>query len=104
MISNVSPTASASAVNVDPILAILNFQLIPPLVSIDANPMNGLITIIESPVVKHILLPSSASIHNYLLTHITIINNERMASLHLYIYNNILLYLKTKLKLQKSFN
>jgi hypothetical protein len=85
MISSVSPITSVSTVNVDAILAILNFQLIPSLISINANPMNGLFTIFEPSVAKHVLLPSSVSIHNYLLTHITNINNERMASLYLYI-------------------
>jgi hypothetical protein len=38
MISGVPPIASASAVKVDAILAILNFHLIPSLISIAANP------------------------------------------------------------------
>jgi hypothetical protein len=45
MISSVSSIASGSAVNLDASLAILNFQLIPSLISIDVNPMNGLFTI-----------------------------------------------------------
>jgi hypothetical protein len=56
MISSVSQNASASAVNVDTILAILNFQLIPSLVAINANPMNGPFSIFEPSVAKHLLV------------------------------------------------
>jgi hypothetical protein len=53
MISGVSPIASASAEEVDAILAILNFQLIPSLISIDANHTNGLFSIFEQSAVKY---------------------------------------------------
>jgi hypothetical protein len=42
IISRVSPIGSASTVNVDAILAILNFLLRPSFITINANPMNGL--------------------------------------------------------------
>jgi hypothetical protein len=43
--SSVSPIASASAVKVDAILAILNSQPIPSLISIDATPTNDLFSV-----------------------------------------------------------
>jgi hypothetical protein len=56
MISSVSPVASASAVNVDAILAILNFQLIPSLTSIYANPTIGFFYVLEQSMAKHLLV------------------------------------------------
>jgi hypothetical protein len=41
---------------VDAILAILNFQLRPSFVSIDANPTTGLSFISEPSVAKHLLV------------------------------------------------
>jgi hypothetical protein len=38
MISGVLPVANTSAVNMDAILALLNFQLVPSLITSDANP------------------------------------------------------------------
>jgi hypothetical protein len=49
MISSVSPIASASALKVDAILAILTFQLIPSLISIVANPMNDCSPFLSRP-------------------------------------------------------
>jgi hypothetical protein len=54
MISSVSPISNASAVNVDAILDILNFQLRPSFISIDANPTNGLFSVFEPSVSKHL--------------------------------------------------
>jgi hypothetical protein len=45
MTSNVSPIASASALNVDGTLDILNFMLQSSYTSIDANPTSGLSSI-----------------------------------------------------------
>jgi hypothetical protein len=56
MIVSVSPIASASAVNVDAMLAIPNFQLIPSFITIDANRTNGLFSIFEPSVAKHLLV------------------------------------------------
>jgi hypothetical protein len=56
MISSASPITSASAVNVDAILAILDFQLIPSLISIDWNPRNGFFSIFEPSVAKILLV------------------------------------------------
>jgi hypothetical protein len=55
-IYSVSPIASASAVNVDAILAIPNFQLIQSLITIDANHTNDLFSIFEPSVAKHLLV------------------------------------------------
>jgi hypothetical protein len=57
MISSVSKIDSASAVKVDAILATLNFQLIPSLMSIAANPTNGSFSIFEPSVGKYLLIP-----------------------------------------------
>lgn len=47
--------ASASAVNVDAISAILNFQLVPSLISTDGNPRNVSFSIFEPSVAKYLL-------------------------------------------------
>jgi hypothetical protein len=56
MISSVFPIASASAVNVDAILAVLNFLLRPSFISIDGNHTNGLSSIFEPAMEKHLLV------------------------------------------------
>jgi hypothetical protein len=56
MIFSVSPVASVSAMKVDAILAILNFQLIPSHIYRDANSTNGLFSIFEPSVAKYLLV------------------------------------------------
>jgi hypothetical protein len=56
IISSVSLIVSASAVNVDAILSIINFQLIQPLIFIYENPTNFLFSAFESFVAKYSLV------------------------------------------------